>query len=407
MWIRTRFVVPDPDPETLAVHAGRLETPVNPGSSPPLFQASSYEFRDLAEVEAVYAGDVTGRIYGRYGGPNGAQFEAAVAELEGAEAAAGAASGMAAIDAALATSAGPGQPILAAREVYGGTLQLLENDYRKGGSPLEYVDSHDHEAVAAALARLRPKVLYLEALSNPLVHVADLPALAALAHAQGARVVVDATFATPLLFRPLDHGADLVVHSVGKYLAGHGDVGAGVLAGSAELVGPAAAYLVRRGANLPHFEAWLALRGMRTLALRMARHSSNAAAVARLLARSPEVERVHHPSLTSHPQHGLAARLYPKGTGGIVAFDLAGGRPAVERFLAGLRTVAIVHSLGEVASTISYPALASHRSLAPEARAALGVGPGTLRLSAGIEAPADILADLAAALAGLGQRARA
>jgi cystathionine gamma-synthase len=407
MWIRTRFVVPDPDPETLAVHAGRLEKPANSGSSPPLFQASSYEFRDLAEVEAVYAGAVTGRIYGRYGGPNGAQFEAAVAELEGAEVAAGAASGMAAIDAALSTAGGPGQAILAAREVYGGTLQLLENDYRKAGVPVEYVDSHDHEAVAAALARLCPKVLYLEALSNPLVHVADLPALSALAHAHGARVVVDSTFASPILFQPLAHGADLVVHSVGKYLGGHGDVGAGVLAGRAELVAPAAAYLIRRGANLPHFEAWLALRGMRTLALRMSRHSSNAAAVANLLAGSPRVERVHHPSLTSHPQHELAARLYPNGTGGIVAFDLAGGRPAVERFLAGLRTIAIVHSLGEVASTISYPALASQRSLAPEARAALGVGPGTLRVSVGIEAPADILADLAAALAGLGERVRA
>jgi cystathionine gamma-synthase len=399
--------VSERDPETLAVHAGRLETPVNSGSSPPLYQASSYEFRDLDEVAGIYAGSVTGRIYGRYGGPNGAQFESAIADLEGAEAAAGAASGMAAIDAALASALGPGDALLAGRELYGGTLELLENDYRKAGVRVEFVDQQDLAAVDAALERHRPKVLYVEALTNPLVHVADIPALGELAHRQGALLLVDATFATPVLFRPLEHGADLVLHSAGKYLGGHGDVGAGVLAGRAENVARAAAYLVRRGANLPHFEAWLALRGLRTLGLRMARHTSNAAAVAAFLADRPEIVRVHHPSLPAHPQYDLARRLYPRGTGGIVAFELAGGRPAVERFLGALRTIAIVHSLGEVASTISYSALSSHRLLSSGERATLGVNEGTLRLSVGIEAPGDIVNDLAGALAGLGERVRA
>jgi cystathionine gamma-synthase len=399
--------LPDRHAETAAVHAGRLAIPENRPSSPPLFQASSYEFEDLADVEAIYAGARAGKIYGRYGGPNGQQFEEAIADLEGAEAAVGAASGMAAIDAALGTNVRPGDAIVATREIYGGTYALLDSDYHQRGVRVVPVDQQDLAAVTAALARERPRVLYVEALTNPLVHVADLPALATAAHAAGALLVVDATFATPALVRPVAHGADLVVHSVGKYLGGHGDVGAGVLAGRADLVAAARAQLVRRGATLPHFEAWLALRGVRTLALRMARHSANAAAVAAFLAQSPAIAAVHHPSRSAHPQHALAARLYPHGTGGIVAFDLAGGSEAVDPFLCGLGRIAIVHSLGEVATTISYPAVSSHRPLPPDERRALGVGDATLRLSVGIEHPDDIVADLARALAGLGERVRA
>jgi cystathionine beta-lyase/cystathionine gamma-synthase len=408
MWITPEALLREPHPETLAVHAGTLDTPVNPASSPPLYQASSYEFEDLDEVERVYAGAVPGRIYGRYGGPNGAQFESAVAELEGAESAAGAAAGMSAIDAVLATLlARGGGGLLAGRELYGGTAALVENDYRKAGVPVHFVDQSDVGAVRAALAAHRPKVLYVEALTNPLLHVADVPGLAAAAREAGAALVVDATFATPFLLRPLEHGADAVVHSVGKYLGGHGDVGAGVLAGRAELVEPARAYLVRRGAGIAHFEAWLALRGLRTLALRMERHSVNARAVAAFLAERPEVLGVAHPSLPGHPQHALASRLYPRGTGGMLAFELRGGLPSVERFVRGLKTIAVVHSLGEVATTISHPPSASHRFIAPDARAGLGVGEGTLRLSTGIEAAADIIADLAGAFAGLHERARA
>jgi len=387
--------------DTAAVHAGTPSMPANAASSPPLFQSSSYVFADLDEVEAIYSGDRAGAIYGRYGGPNARLFESAMAELEGAEASVAAAAGMAAIDAALATNVRSGEAVVATEEIYGGTFTLLEKDYQERGVRVVYVDQHDASAVRRTLARERPRVLYLEALTNPLMHVADLPLLVGLAREAGAVTIVDATFATPLLVRPCSVGADLVVHSVGKYIGGHGDVGAGVLSGPSALVEPARRYLVRTGATIPHFEAWLALRGMRTLALRMARHSSNARAVAAYLASQPRVERVHHPSLAGHPQHELAARLYPEGTGGIVAFDLSGGRPAVDRFLRGLRTVAIVHSLGEVATTISYPAVSSHRSLPAATRAALGVGEGTLRLSAGIEDPADIIADLAAAFAGL------
>jgi cystathionine beta-lyase/cystathionine gamma-synthase len=390
-----------PDPATAAVHAGRLELPLNPASSPPLFQASSYEFADLDDVEAIYAGTRSGRIYGRYGGPNGSAFESAVATLEGAEDAVGAAAGMSAIDASLQTSVAPGGTILATREIYGGTFALLENDYRNSGFRVVYVDQSNLAAVEAALVRESPAVLYVEALTNPLVGVADLPSLAALAARFGTALIVDATFASPALVRPLALGADLVVHSVGKYLGGHGDVGAGVVAGSRERIAAVRGYLVRRGATIPHFEAWLALRGLRTLALRMERHSANARAVAAFLARQQPVARVHHPSLPRHPQHDLAERLYPRGTGGIVAFDLAGGAPAVDAFLRGLRMIAIVHSLGEVATTIAYPAVSSHRPLPADVRRSLGVGDGTLRISVGIEAPEDILADLVRAFAGL------
>jgi len=409
--------LPERHPDTAAVHAGRFVVPLNPASSPPLFQASSYEFDDLEDVEDIYAGRRPGAIYGRYGGPNALQFESAIAELEGAEEAVGSSAGMSAIDAALRTNLGAGDAVVATRELYGGTHVLLENDYRKAGVRVAYVDQQDPEAVAAALARERPKVLYVEALTNPLVHVADLPALARAAHAAGAILVVDATFATPVLVRPLAHGADLVVHSVGKYLGGHGDVGAGVLAGRADLVAAARDYLVRRGATLPHFEAWLALRGLRTLGLRMERHSANAAAVAAALAVDARVAALRHPSLPGHPQHAAAARLYPRGTGGILAFDLPGGRAAVDAFFRRLRMVAIVHSLGEVATTISYPAASSHRMLSADERRALGVGDGTVRVSCGIERAEDIVADLVQALdalglarpgfAGLGQRVEA
>ena len=393
--------------DTAAVHAGKLIVPENVASSPPLYQASSYEFEDLEDVEAIYSGERPGRIYGRYGGPNGVQFEQAIADLEGAEAAAGSAAGMSAIDAAVASNAGAGDTVLATREIYGGTYALFENDFKKRGIAVEYVDQSDLAAVGEALERLRPKVLYLEALTNPLMHVADLEALGELARRSGALVVVDATFASPILVRPLAHGADLVLHSVGKYIGGHGDVGAGVVAGASEPVERARGYLVRTGSTIPHFEAWLALRGLRTLALRMARHSANALAVADFLGQAPGVVRVHHPSRPEHPQHELARRLYPNGTGGIVAFDIDGGRDSVARFVRGLRTIAIVHSLGEVATTLSYPAAASHRMLPPETRRALGVSDGTLRISTGIEHPDDIVADLARALAGLGERVRA
>jgi len=390
--------------DTAAVHAGSFPQPENRPSSPALYQASSYEFADLDDVEAIYAGSRQGSIYGRYGGPNALHFESAIAELEFSEDSVGAASGMAAIDAALALVLRAGDRVICTTELYGGTYSLLENDYQERGVIVDFVDQTDLAAVEAAFESGKAKALYVESLTNPLMHVADIPRLATIAHRHGAILIVDATFASPALAQPVRWGADLVLHSVGKYLGGHGDVGAGVLSGRRDLIERARAYLVRTGATLPHFEAWLALRGVRTLGLRMTRHSENARAVAAALATMPGVVRVHHPSLPSHPQHALARELYPQGTGGIVAFDIVGGRPEVAQFVKGLETIAIVHSLGEIASTISYSVLSSHRPVPKATRDKLGVTDATLRLSCGIEHAEDIIADLAHACAGVSAR---
>ena len=380
--------------------------PANPGSSPPLFAASSYVFRDLDEMEEIYGGRREGAIYGRYGGPNGLQFASAIAELEGAEAAVATASGMAAIDAAWGPLVGPGDRIVASAELYGGAYDLLEKDYRQRGVDVVFVRQGDLEAIRSALRERPAKVVHVETVTNPLVHVTDLEAVASLAHEAGAVCTVDATFTTPILGRPIEHGIDLVIHSVGKYIGGHADVGCGVLAGRRELIGPAQAWVIRRGSPVSHFDAWLALRGLRTLALRMARHSENARAVAAMLATRSEIAAVYHPSLPSHPQHALTQRLYPRGTGGMLAFDLRGGAQAVSAFMRALRRIQIVHSLGEVATTISYSVRSSHRMLSEEQRKELGVGEGTLRLSCGIEDVRDIVADLEKALVPAGSGAR-
>lgn len=391
--------------DTLAVHAGRLPGPENIPMSPPLFQANSYVFRDLAEVEAVYAGATQGAIYGRYGTPNGWHLESALAELEGGQAAVSSSSGMAAIAAALWTNLGRGDRLVATRELYGGTHALLDSDFQLGGVEVVFVDQTDLAAIEAALQGGRARLVLVEALTNPLVHLADIPRIAESAHRHGARLLVDGTFATPALMRPLELGADMVVHSLAKYIGGHADTESGILVGGSEVIARARDFIIRNGSNIAPFEAWLALRGLRTLALRMERHTSNARAVAAALAAEPGVVRVHHPSLASHPQAALAATLFPQGTGGMLAFDLDGDAAAVDAFLRALRRIPIVHSMGEITTTIAYPAVASHRSLSPAARAALGVTEGTLRLSVGIEDPLDIIADLRAGLAASRTRA--
>ncbi|MGH7716075.1 MAG: trans-sulfuration enzyme family protein, partial [Vulcanimicrobiaceae bacterium] len=250
------------------------------------------------------------------------------------------------------------------------------------------------------------KVVHVETLTNPLIRVTDLAGVAQVAHAAGAICTVDATFTTPILGRPISLGVDLVLHSVGKYIGGHADVGCGVLAGRRELIGPAQSWVVRRGAAISHFDAWLALRGLRTLALRMARHSENGQAIAAFLAGHDAIAAVYHPSLPAHPQHALARRMYPRGTGGMLAFDVRGGAEMVDRFVRALRRVKIVHSLGEVATTISYSIRSSHRILSEEQRRALGVSDATLRLSCGIEDARDITNDVGKALAEAGSTAR-
>jgi cystathionine beta-lyase/cystathionine gamma-synthase len=311
---------------------------------------------------------------------------------------------MAALHAALLIAAGP-RPVgfVAARELYGATQSLLKHLSEQTGAALHVVDVGDLEAVQATLSAVgRGGVLLFEVLSNPLCRVADVDALVALAHSAGARVVVDSTFTTPCLIRPLDRGADFVAHSATKYIGGHGDVLAGVVVAAAE-ADVAALHKLRTllGPNLSPFDAYLALRGLRTLPLRVREANRTALALAAWLAEHPRVSQVYYPGLPASPSHALAQRQFCAGHfGAMLAFDLRDGtRDDVFGFMEKLQIIQRIASLGDVATLAAYPAHASQRALTPEQRLALGIGDGCVRLSVGIEDPDDLLGDLAQALA--------
>lgn len=390
---------------TAAVHAGRPEagTPSIP-SVPGIELAVSYRAADAATLHAMLGGELPGHSYSRYGSPTNGAFEAALGALEGAATARACASGMAAVHLALLlTGLRAGDTLLAAQDSYGATFALADTVLRRLGVDTLFVDASALGAVEAALRERRPRAMIVEPISNPLLRICDLGAVARLCHAHGAQLVVDATFATPYLLRPLALGADIVLHSVSKYIGGHDDVLGGiVLAGEAYAAELRSLTILTGGLLDPH-AAFLALRGLRTLPLRMREQCRNALEVARWLEAQPGVSRVYYPGLASHEQHATARELLPVGFGGVVAFDLAAGdEAAVHRFLDALRLVLPVTTLGGVASQILYPALASHRSLPPERRRALGIGDGLLRLSVGIEEVADITADLARGLEAAG-----
>jgi cystathionine gamma-synthase/methionine-gamma-lyase len=308
---------------------------------------------------------------------------------------------MAAIHAALlAVGATESTTILAAQDLYGATRTLLTDLMRHQGVDVHFVDAADTAAVQAACSRLQPTALLVETISNPLLKLADLPALADAAHSAGARLLVDSTFSTPMLLRPLALGADVVIHSATKYLAGHGDVLGGVIVTSKEIRDRAFQILKLTGANLSPHDAWLALRGMRTLALRMREHCANALQLARWLEAHPRVSAVHYPGLPSHPQHDLAQRLFAdRGFGGIVSFEIAdAARSDVFRFFEALQLTVPGTTLGDVHTLLLYPAHASHRTLSPEERAAVGITDALVRVSVGIESIEDISADLDQAL---------
>jgi cystathionine gamma-synthase/methionine-gamma-lyase len=360
-----------------------------------------YLYDSMEELDAVLGGERAGFVYPRYGSPTVGAFERAIATLEGAEDAVAFASGMAAIHAAL-LGAGirAGSAVVAAADVYGATYALLEKTFATLGVCVCFVDITDVAQVTRAAAETQPVALLCEIISNPLLKVADVPALADIAHNAGATLIVDNTFASPYLFRPLAHGADYVVHSATKYLAGHGDVLAGVVACSEMRGHDLRERQKLLGANLGPQEAWLALRGLKTLPLRMCQHCTNAQAVAEWLAGRPAVTHVHYPGLPDHPQHDLAARLFgERGFGGMVSFDLRGaGQAEVFRFMEALELVLPATTLGDVYSEALYPTHSSHRYVTPEVRAALGIGDGLVRLSVGIEDAEDIIADLAQAI---------
>jgi len=382
-------------PASRAVHAGRdlgARSPLAPDLSP----AAVHVFTDLEDYEAVASGEKPGHFYGRNSNSNREMLERAVAELEGGQAGVATASGMAALHGAILALAPKPTTIVATRELYGGTSALLRQDLEPAGYEIHFVDLTDLDAVRRAIGDAG--LVIAETITNPLCRVADLAAIAAMARERGVPFLVDNTFATPLLCRPLDLGATAVMHSATKYLGGHSDLVAGVIVGDALTMGVARARASRTGTPLGPFDAWLALRGLRTLDVRMRRHSENALILARAMRSLAGVARVHHPLLEDSPSYPVARRLMPNGSGGMMAFDLEGGRAAVQRMIKRFSLATFAASLGGVETTISYPEITSHRSMSSEERAELGVGPGTVRVSVGIEDPADIVADFTQAL---------
>ena len=387
--------------DTLAAHAGESHAGDAAGAewrptATPIHNASGFFMPSLDALDEVFAGTREGYFYTRDGNPTVRAFEEAVAALESAPLVGAFGSGMAAIyGALLALDLRPGDRIVATQDLYGLTRTLFTTHLADFGVRTTFVDMTDLAAAEDELAA-GAKVLYLETISNPLVKVLDLDALVRLAKGAGAKTVVDNTFASPYLLRPIEHGADLVVHSATKYIGGHGDVTGGTVAAADEATGRKLHYQAKLlGAVLGPNEAWLAHRGLKTLSLRMARQCDNALAVASWLADEVGVERVHYPGLPTHPQHELAARLLGGRFGAMLAFDLhEGDRSRVGRFMDALTLIAPAPTLGDLRTLTLYPAVASHRGLTREERHAVGIGDGLVRLSIGIEEPADLIADL-------------
>jgi cystathionine beta-lyase/cystathionine gamma-synthase len=389
-------------PGTRVVRSAR-SLPAGAGApvAPPLIQSVAFDYRSAAAQDRVFGGELHGFVYGRYGTPTTAALELALADLEGTATATCFTSGMAAIAAFVdACAIASGGRVVAQEDVYGQTRALFERWIRQRGAKIAFVDPTDLAAVERALAATPTALLYVEAIANPLLRITDIAALATAAHANGARLAVDATFATPLLVRPVALGADVVIQSLTKYINGHGDVMGGSVAGNEDVGKAMRDRTILDGAYLPPHEAWLCIRGMRTLELRMRRHCENALRVATHLASHSKIARVRYPGLPSHPQHELAKRQFAGMFGGVVTFDLKDAtQPAAFRFLDALELAASATTLGDLWSEVLYPSISSHRRIAPAERARLGITDGTLRLSVGIEDPDDLIADLDNALA--------
>lgn len=378
-----------------AVHAGR-DLGARAPLAPDISTAAVHVYTDLDDYDAVAKGERPGHYYGRNSNANRNMLELAVAELEGAEAGVATASGMAALHAAILALAPRPATIVATRELYGGTAAMLRQDFEPAGYEIHFLDLTDLDAVRRSIEGAG--LVLAETITNPLCGVPDLAAIATMARERGVPLLVDNTFATPILCRPMELGAAAVMHSATKYLGGHSDLVAGVVVGGATTIAAARARSVRTGTVLGPFDAWLAVRGLRTLDVRMRRHSQNSLALAKAMTAMRGVARVHHPLVEGSPSYAVASRLLPDGAGGMMAFDLEGGRAAVQRMMQRLQLVTFAASLGGVETTISYPELTSHRALSPEERAELGVGPGTVRVSVGIEDPDDIIEDFAQAI---------
>jgi cystathionine beta-lyase/cystathionine gamma-synthase len=375
-------------------------------SAIPIYQSAAFSTGDAAELGDVLTGATPGYAYSRIDNPTTSALALAVADLEGAEAGLTFATGMAAIHAAIVSVVRAGQAIVAPQAVYGTTRDLMVRVLAGFGIAAEFVDMRDPAAVDAALVRTGAPVLYVETISNPTIVVTDIAALAKIAHKRGALLLVDNTFASPYACRPIEHGADLVMHSATKYLSGHADVLAGVVVGSRERVDAMRPILIDVGGALAPLAAFLVLRGLPTLALRMERHSQTALDLAAWLQGQEGVDRVYYPGLPADPGHEIAARQFDV-FGGMLAFELSGGREAGRAFLDAMRVAERTASLGAVRTITTHPPSTTHRQLDAAALKAGGIAPGLLRCSVGLEDVEDLREDFELGLAAAREAVRA
>jgi len=385
------------DFETLAVRAGTARSRFGEHSEA-LYLTSSFVFENAAQAAARFSGEEPGNVYARFTNPTVTAMQERLAALEGAQGCVATASGMSAILSLVMALLKSGEHIVASRSLFGATVQMLGTIMPRFGVETSFVSATDLAAYEAAL-RPNTRLLFVETPSNPLTEVVDIAGLAQIAKRAGALLAVDNCFCTPALQRPLELGADVVIHSATKYLDGQGRVLGGAVAGSRAVTEEVFKFLRTAGPTLSPFNAWVILKGLETLAIRMQAQSGNALALARWLEAQPAVGRVYYPGLPSHPQHELAMRQQKSG-GAILAFEVRGGREQAWRVVDSTRLLSITANLGDTKSTITHPASTTHGRISAEARAAAGIGENLLRIAVGLEAVADLQADLAC---GLGQ----
>ncbi|MDQ3185462.1 MAG: O-succinylhomoserine sulfhydrylase [Pseudomonadota bacterium] len=384
--------------ETLALHTGIHRSQFNEHSEA-LYLTSSFVFDNASQAAARFSGAEPGNIYSRFTNPTVTAFEERLAALEGAEACVATSSGMSAILACVMGLLSAGDHIVASRSLFGATVNLFNNILKRFNIETTFVSATDSAAWEAAV-KPSTKLLFVETPSNPLTEISDIAALAAIAKKNGAWLAVDNCFCSPALQRPLDLGADLVIHSATKYLEGQGRVLGGAILGKRDLVMEQGVFgfLRTAGPSLSPFNAWVILKGMETLKIRMETHSANALQIARWLELQSSVARVHYPGLPSHPQYGLAKRQQKTG-GGIVSFELKNGKEAAWRVVDSVRLISITANLGDTKSTLTHPATTTHARISQESRDLAGINDGLLRIAVGLEAVKDIKADLARGLA--------
>jgi O-succinylhomoserine sulfhydrylase len=383
----------EPGFATRAIRTGHHRTPEGEHSEP-IFATSSYVFSSAAEAAARFSGDEPGNIYSRFTNPTVQAFEERLAALEGGESCVATASGMSAILAVCLGLLKAGDHIVSSRAIFGSTTMLFNKYLMRFGIDTSYVSLPDLDAWSRTIGP-STRMLFLETPSNPLTEMGNISALADLAHAHGCLLVVDNCFCTPALQRPLDLGADIVVHSATKYLDGQGRCVGGAVVGDAKLVGEDVYGVIRTaGPSMSPFNAWIFLKGLETLELRMLAHASSAQSLAEWLMDQPAVASVYYPGLDSHPQNALVGPQQRTG-GGIVAFDVHGGRDAAWKVIDSTRTLSITANLGDTKTTITHPATTTHGRLSPEEREQAGIGDGLVRIAVGLENLEDIQADLA------------